>query len=57
MYYLLQIVASSVAEPVLVVIAFASGLMSESAVGAIMTFADDFLKQQKEQSAEAVPVK
>jgi hypothetical protein len=56
-YYLLQIVASSVAVPVLVVIAFASGLMSESAVGAIMTFADDFLKQQKEKSAEVVPVK
>jgi len=54
-YYLLQIVASSVAEPVLVVIAFASGLMSESAVGAIMTFADDFLKQQKEHKNEAVP--
>jgi hypothetical protein len=32
---------------VLVVIAFASGLMSESAVGAIMTFADDFLERQK----------
>jgi hypothetical protein len=52
-YYLLQIVASSVAEPVLVVIAFASGLMSESAVGAIMAFADDFLKRQKERKRHA----
>ena len=40
--------ASSVAEPVLVVIAFASGRHVESAVGAIMAFADDFLKRQKD---------
>jgi hypothetical protein len=46
-YYLLQVLATSVAEPVLVVIAFASGLMSNATVGAIMAFADSTLERLK----------
>ncbi len=46
-YYLLQVIATSVAQPVLVVIAFATGLMSSTAVGAIMAFADTWLAKAK----------
>jgi hypothetical protein len=46
-YYLLQVLANSVAEPVLVVIAFATGLMSDATVGAIMNFADSTLQKIK----------
>lgn len=52
-YYLLQVIASSVAEPVLVVIAFASGLMSNAAVGAIMAFADNVLEKARQPNAAA----
>src|SRR5438105_9684033 len=52
-YYLLQVIASSVAEPVLVVIAFASGLMSNAAVGAIMAFADNVLEKARQPKAAA----
>lgn len=49
-YYLLQVIATSVAEPVLVVIAFATGLMSNTAVGAIMAFADSWLAKAQKPS-------
>jgi hypothetical protein len=38
-YYLLQIIANSVTEPVLVLMAFSAGLCSELIVGAIVSFA------------------
>jgi hypothetical protein len=44
-YYLLQVIATSVAEPVLVVIAFATGLMSNTVIGSIIAFADATLKK------------
>ncbi len=44
-YYLLQVVATSVAEPVLVVIAFATGLMTNTVIGSIIAFADATLKK------------
>lgn len=39
-YYLIQIVAENIAEPVLVIMAFSAGLISESVVKAIVTFAE-----------------
>jgi hypothetical protein len=44
-YYFLQVIATSVAEPVLVVIAFATGLMSNTVVGSIIAFADVTLRK------------
>jgi uncharacterized membrane protein HdeD (DUF308 family) len=38
-YYLLQAAAEKISTPVLVVMAFATGLMAESVVDAIRTFA------------------
>jgi hypothetical protein len=38
-YYLLQIVATTVTEPVLVIVSFATGFISDSLVTAITTFA------------------
>jgi hypothetical protein len=54
-YYLLQVIATSVAEPVLVVIAFATGLMSNTAIGAIMAFADTQLAKAKSPSNPPTP--
>ncbi len=50
-YYLLQVAASTVNQPILVVIAFASGLMSNTVVGAIIAFADRVL-HRAQQSPE-----
>lgn len=50
-YYLLQIAANSVNEPILVVVAFASGLMSDSVVGTIVSAADRVLKAEKDKGA------
>lgn len=47
-YYLLQVAASTVNQPILVVIAFASGLMSNTVVGAIIAFADRVLHRAQQ---------
>jgi hypothetical protein len=46
-YYLLQMIATSLQEPVLVVVAFATGLMSNTVIGTIIAFADDWLSRAK----------
>jgi hypothetical protein len=50
-YYLLQVVATSVTQPTLVVVAFGTGLMSNTAVEAIITFADGILENVKKNSS------
>jgi hypothetical protein len=54
-YYLLQIVAQNVAEPVLVLMAFSAGLISERVVSAIVELADKTLSGSKTKTAEAAP--
>jgi hypothetical protein len=44
-YYLLQVIANSVSEPAMVVVSFATGLMSNTVVGSIVAFADKILKK------------
>jgi hypothetical protein len=44
-YYLLQVVAKTVGTPTLVVIAFATGLMSNTVIGSIIAFADKMFKK------------
>jgi hypothetical protein len=57
-YYLLQIIATNVAEPVLVLMAFSAGLISESIVSKIIELAKQYLGQGvgASQSAPAQPV-
>jgi hypothetical protein len=47
-YYLLQVVAESVAGPVLVLMAFATGLISDTIVSWIIEFARKTLKGDSE---------
>jgi hypothetical protein len=44
-YYLLQVVATNIAEPVLVLVSFATGFISDSIVAAITTLAKKMLEQ------------
>jgi hypothetical protein len=44
MYYLLQVVADEVAQPVLVIMSFATGLVSDKVVGWMITFAEENLQ-------------
>lgn len=56
MYYLLQVISSGVNQPVLVLMAFATGLTSELIVSAIITFADKMLDTlRKPKEVVAVP--
>jgi len=43
-YYILQIVANEVTQPVLVLGSFAAGLASESIIKYVMNFADNKIK-------------
>ena len=54
-YYVLQVVATSVAEPILVLMAFATGLISDSVVTWIIDYAQDFLGKNKKQKADVAP--
>lgn len=47
MYYLLQLLADQVTEPVLVIMAFATGLVSKAVVGGIIKFAETRLHGDK----------
>lgn len=47
MYYLLQLLAQQVSEPVLVIMAFATGLVSKAVVGGIIDFAETTLRRDK----------
>jgi hypothetical protein len=51
-YYLLQILATNVSEPVLVLMAFATGLISDRIVDAIIRFARKTLGESKEKEEE-----
>lgn len=52
-YYVLQIIASNVAEPILVIMAFATGLISDSVVSWIIEFAQKTL--QKKSASVSTP--
>jgi len=51
-YYLLQIVATNIAEPVLVLVAFATGFISDSIVTAITDIASDMLKRRPKNAGQ-----
>ena len=56
-YYLLQIIATQVSQPVLVVMAFVTGLASELIVASILAFADRTLEAlPKKKPAQVVDV-
>jgi hypothetical protein len=56
MYYLMQVISNGVNQPVLVLMAFATGLTSELIVSAIITFADKMLDSlRKPKEVVAVP--
>lgn len=44
-YYLLQVIATNIAEPVLVLVAFATGFISDSIVTAITNFASEMISK------------
>jgi len=50
-YYLLQILATNISEPVLVLMAFSAGLVSESIVSAVIQFAEKTLGSGREAGA------
>ncbi|HEY6206433.1 MAG TPA: hypothetical protein VIW21_09740 [Chthoniobacterales bacterium] len=52
-YYLLQMIATDIAEPVLVLVAFATGFISDSIVTAITTFASDTIKSWQGRKPES----
>jgi hypothetical protein len=55
MYYLLQVMAEQVTQPVLVLMAFATGLVSRAVVGGIIEFAEDkLLSEKRGQERDAV---
>ena len=51
-YYLLQIIATNIAEPVLVLVAFATGFISDSIVTVITTFASEMISKRREKKNE-----
>ena len=52
-YYLLQVVATEPARPILVLVSFATGLISDTLVNRIVRFAEDTLKLSPADKAEA----
>jgi hypothetical protein len=48
-YYLLQIIATNIAEPVLVLVSFATGFISDSIVTAITTFASEMISKRRQE--------
>jgi hypothetical protein len=52
MYYLLQVLAEEVTQPVLVLMAFATGLVSKAVVGGIIQFAESRLLTARERDVE-----
>ncbi len=52
-YYVLQIIASSVAEPVLVLMAFATGLISDTVVNWIIDYAQKMLPKKAPEATKA----
>lgn len=52
-YYLLQIVATEPARPILVLVSFATGLISDTLVNRIVRFAEETLKLSPADKAEA----
>jgi hypothetical protein len=59
MYYLLQVMADQLTQPVLVIMAFATGLVSKAVIGGIINFAEDKLlgekRRQREVSTQVSP--
>jgi hypothetical protein len=51
-YYLLQILATNISEPVLVLMAFSAGLVSESIVSAVIQFAEKTLDGRESPAGE-----
>jgi hypothetical protein len=51
-YYLLQVLATEVNQPVLVLMSFATGLTSELIISSIITFADDTLETLRSRNAQ-----
>lgn len=56
-YYLLQIIATNIAEPVLVLVAFATGFISDSIVTAITQLASEMISKRPPTSAGSQPRK
>jgi len=57
-YYLLQVIATEVNQPVLVLMSFATGLTSELIISSIITFADNTLETLRRKNAQVkVPAK
>ncbi len=56
-YYLLQIIATNIAEPVLVLVAFATGFISDSIVTAITQLASEMISKRPATSAGPQPQK
>jgi hypothetical protein len=55
-YYLLQIIATNIAEPVLVLVSFATGFISDSIVTAITLFASDLISRwQSKRNKNGAP--
>jgi len=52
MYYLLQVLAEKVTQPVLVLMAFATGLVSKAVIGGIIAFAESKLPNGKRPAGE-----
>jgi hypothetical protein len=52
MYYVLQVIATEVAQPVLVIMAFATGLVSDKVVGFIVDFAGEHLGGKEGEEGE-----
>ena len=52
MYYLLQVLAEQVTQPVLVLMAFATGLVSRAVIGGIIDFAESRLLSEKRRQGE-----
>jgi hypothetical protein len=50
-YYLLQVIATNIAEPVLVLVSFAVGFTSDSIVAAITTFASNMVSKLSPESS------
>ena len=59
MYYLLQVMADQLTQPVLVIMAFATGLVSKAVIGGIINFAEDKLlgekRRQRQVSTQVSP--
>jgi len=54
-YYLLQVLATQVTQPVLVLMALATGLVSKAVIGGLIDFAEDRLLSTKRRDGRAQP--